>query len=262
MLRGTLSDEEKSTISAKLPNLDDLLRASSYLDAEWDSMKFGHEPMIPIAGVCLRDAIPMLWASRFAVYEGYAHQLWYRQYATCDNAERWALRLVRFFADDAALRLYVVGECLADAIIIMLRIGEHDDLEPYRKKYTSRQTIVGNYLSTELPEHEITKAVGRLKSTEEWKRTRDYRDRLVHEQPPLMEGFGRQFSREPKWKPVKDASIPQTALWITRKGDRPEYTIDYLLSNVRGALSAVTETTTMLLEYYFQLLKNEGTDFG
>ncbi len=121
MLRGTLSDEEKSTISAKLPNLDDLLRASLYLDAEWDSMRLGHEPMIPIAGVCLRDAISMLSMSRFAVYEAYAHQLWYRQYATCDNTELWALRLGRFFADDASLRLYVVGECLADAIIIMLR---------------------------------------------------------------------------------------------------------------------------------------------
>ena len=260
MLRGTLTDEEKSSISAKLPNLDDLLRVSVYLDAEWDSRRFGHEPMIPIAGVCLRNAISMLSMSRFAVYEAYAHRIWYCEHAARDNAKLYALWLGRFFADDAALRLYVVGEYLADAIIIMLRISD-DDLKPYREKYMSHQTVIGNYLGTKLPEHEITKAVVRLKSTPEWKWIRDYRDEWVHEQPPLMAGLGRQFNREPKWKPVKGASIPQRALSITSEGDPPKYTVDDLLNNAQSALFAVTETITTLLEYYSQLVRNEGAGF-
>ncbi|RLC69640.1 MAG: hypothetical protein DRI81_20190 [Chloroflexi bacterium] len=260
MLRGSLTDEQKSSISARLPDLDELIKVRVYLDAEWDSMRFGHEPIIPVAGVCLRDAISMLSMSRFAAYEACAHQIWYREHTTRDNAELYALWLGRFFADDAALRLYVVGEHLANSIRIVLRIAD-DDLKPYKKKYTSLQTVIGNYLGTELPEHEITKVVERLKSTPEWKWIRDYRDEWVHEQPPLMAGFGKQFNRKPKWRSVKGASIPQRVLSITSKGDPPKYTVDELLDNVLGALFAVTKTTTALLEYYIQLVRSEGAGF-
>jgi hypothetical protein len=260
MLRGILTDEEKSSISARLPNLDDLLRLSVYLDAEWISMRFGHEPMIPIAGVCLRNAISVLSMSRFAVYEAYAHQIWYCEHANRDNAELYAVWLGRFFADDAALRLYVVGEYLADAIRIVLRIST-DDLEPYREKYTSHQAVIGNYLDAEMPGHEITKAVVRLRSKPEWKWIRDYRDEWVHEQPPLMAGLGRQFNREPKWKPVKGASVPQTKLSGTSEGDPTECTVEELLEKAQNALFAVKDTITSLLEYYAQLVQKEGAGF-
>jgi hypothetical protein len=260
MLRGTLDNAAKSAINAELPDLDELNKASIHLDAELISIRFGHEPKIPVAAVCLRDAIRMLSASRFAMYEAYAHQLWYRHYASTDHSELAALWHGRFFADDAALRLYAAGEHLAQAIVVMLRISA-GDLKPYRDKYKSRQTVVGNYLSTELPEHQITKMVIRLHTTPEWMWTRDYRDEWVHEQPPLMEGFGRQFDRKPKWKPVEGAPTPQKSLSIGTLGDSPKYTVDELLSNVQGALFAVSATTTALLEYYFQLLENEGARF-
>ena len=41
MLRGTLSDEEKSTISAKLPNLDNLLRTCPKTTSDFSLEKGG-----------------------------------------------------------------------------------------------------------------------------------------------------------------------------------------------------------------------------
>jgi hypothetical protein len=255
MLRGNLTATEELDINAKLPNLDELLEFSVYVNPYWDSMKIGLNPEIPIAGVCIKDAITMLQASHFALHEAYAHQLWYNRHP--GESELWGRWFQRFFADDAALRMYAVAEYLAEAIRIMLRISE-EDLKPFKKQVTSRQAILGSYLITKLPEHQVAKIADRLRSTPEWKWTRDYRDDWVHEQPPLIEGFGSQFNREPKWKPVEGASIPQRYLPFGVKADSHRYTVDELVNNVQGALFAIVEMTAALVRYYSELLKNEG----
>ncbi len=269
MLRGALDKTAISTISDKLPNLDSLLRRRVDLTVSMTriALDFRNQPTIPIGGVCLCDAIDMLSASRFALFESYAHQLWYRQYATdVDNPELGALWYGRFFADDAALRLCVVVEYLADAIINLLEL-DIEKLKPYARGRAGHSTMIGEYLKKELPAHQITQWVEKLATSPEWKWTYKYRGDWVHKQPPLLHGFGLQFDREERWRPATDRDI---AAWrdsgvrpkrvMRSQGDTPRYTLDDLLRNAQGALFVGTSTTIALLDFYYSILESKSVN--
>jgi hypothetical protein len=254
MIRGALDESEKR-INAQLPDIADLVQAAPQLSWDWNSYAFAKAPTIPIAGVCLHDAISTLEAARFAMFEALAHEVWYSQQATDVNHQpspAWWYQ--RFFADDAVLRMYAVAEDMAEAIIYMLNVKDAD-LAPYKKRYTSQQTIVGNYLRKKSRDHELTGVIKQLASNREWRWTRVYRDRWVHEQPPLMEGFGIRFKRKPRWQPVEGASVPQKTMYIGSSGDPPDYTVEQLVTNARGALTAVAETTRSVSLYFVQVLR-------
>jgi hypothetical protein len=261
MLRGPLDDAAKAEISAQLPDMDDLVEAApAYGLLDWNSMFFRDSPMVPIAGVCLRDAISILSASRFATYEALAHQRWGQDHAEkLQHPDLYKAYYGRFFADDAALRLYAVGEHVAAAIVYLLQIDKAA-LQAFKATITipfsSYQTLVGMYLASHFPKHPITQAVDNLRKSAEWNWVRRYRDRWVHEQPPLMEGFGIQFKRTIRWEDVPDASTPQQQLFFGT-GDKPDYTVDELIGNVRGALGAITEITRVVAEHFAQTINSK-----
>lgn len=268
-LRGSITQDEVKEISSKLPNIEFLVRTRPNLDAELVSRRFAHNPKFPVAGTCLADAISTLAECRFAVYEASAHKIWYESHANeIEYADLYGLYTARFFCDDAALRLYAVGEYLAEAIIILLNINKKH-LE--RQKNASLQNRVGEYLRTKFPNHVFTRYVGDLLESDGWRQTRDYRDRWVHGQPPLIEGLGRQFKRQTRWVRLTDSEIAEwqaiypdfgtgakIRMSLTSLGDKSELTIDDLLGDVRGALFAVSALTEKLVSYFFEMVKSQG----
>jgi hypothetical protein len=256
MLRGPIKDNERAAIHAMLPDLDALLRAGGRCNPEWDSMVFHDAPGIPVAGVCLRDAISILGACRFALYEAYAHRTWHLRGGQADDRSQlraaWA---ARFFGDDAVLRLYAVGEHLASAITYALSI-DAVSLKSYRERRTSQQAVVGKYLAREHPNHPLTAATTSLSHSPAWLWTQEYRNKWVHEQPPGMEGLGIHFHRRPRW--IENPAQGSKHLNVTISGDPPDCTGDELLTNATGALADVVAATKAIWEYYRQLLEDRG----
>ena len=150
MSRGKLDKETSARVEKKLPNVVDVRTASLYLQPDLISMGFPTGSTIPIASVCLQDATSALEEARYALFEALAHIVWHREKCEPPN-ETFAVFFGKFYADDAALRIYAAGEHLANAIINMLEITkEVSDFKrskpAKRKNVVSQQAIVGNYL--------------------------------------------------------------------------------------------------------------------
>ena len=71
----------------------------------------------------------------YALHEALAHQVWYVEHKAPPN-ESAATFFVRYYSDDAALRLYSAAEHLANGIIMMLELSKQE-LDPFLRKRTS-----------------------------------------------------------------------------------------------------------------------------
>jgi hypothetical protein len=218
------------------------------------STVFPHKSNIPIASVCLDDAIHTLNEACYALKEAFNCQIIYeeRHKPPREINSKW---FRQFYYIDIAFRLYSAGEDLAEAIICILEINE-TDLKEYLKKYSSRQCIVGNYLKNEKPDHKITEILRKLAKSEDWQKTRNYRNECVHDQPPSIEGLGIVHSRNIKWKFSSNGKAAK--LTIGSKGDNPKYTIDEILNFVKSALFSYTETLTDVVNFYNKMLEEKG----
>src|SRR5262249_43207456 len=145
------------------------------------------------------------------------------------------------YADDVALRLYAAGEHVANFIVAFLNIPE-DDLKPYKEdiRITSRQAIVGRYMVGEKPGHKITAAIQALLRSDDWRKTRKYRDTWVHNQPPLAEGLGIVYHRKGRWSKIEGVDT----IFIGGS-DEPAHTVDELIEIVASASRAFS---TLLFE--------------
>jgi ribosomal protein S13 len=187
--------------------------------------------------------------------------VWHREKREPPN-ESDAVFFGKFYADDAALRMYAAGEHLANAIINMLEIKK--ELQEFKKQklakkknVVSRQAIVGNYLIENEPSHEITKAIVKLKESDEWQKTRKYRDDWVHGKPPLLKGMGIGYERRKRLK------VTPNSIGISiGGGDAPQYSVDDLLGFIKPALFLLTEAVTKTAEYYVDFLnKNKKSEW-
>jgi hypothetical protein len=258
MSRGLLDNSILFKISQELPDLENLSKAALSLSPDFISLKFSPESLIPVAAVCLEDTLHALSEARYALHECFAHQIWYKEKSEPPN-EAAAVFFGRFYADDTALRLYSSGEHLANAIIFMLEISDRQ-LEPYRENRVSQQSIVGNFLVREEPNHPITKAVLRLPQSKEWRKTIEYRSTWVHEQPPTVKGLGIVYNRNKRWQLSKTGK--SFALGIGG-GDEPEYSsVDDLLRFIQPALFLFTDIFTLVVQFYIELLTKRGFTFG
>jgi hypothetical protein len=188
MSRGQLGDVVLAELSKKLPDLESLSETILTLSPVFVSMRFPPESTIPVAAVCLHDALNTLYEARYALHEVLAHRVWYLEKREPPD-ENAAVFFTRFYADDVALSLYAAGEHLANAIVSMLEI-EKRSLVPYAKKRISKQVAVGKFLSNEHPHHAVAKAVRRLTESKEWLETINYRNTWVHSKPPIIKGRG------------------------------------------------------------------------
>jgi hypothetical protein len=146
-----------------------------------------------------------------------------------------------------ALRLYSAGEHTANFVINFLNISKAD-FKPYKDKYTSMQTAVGNYMKKERPADPITSSIDRLLAEPRWYKTIEYRNTWVHKQPPLMEGLGILYSRS-------------NAIWdggdrFLGGGDAPAYSLDSLLDMVTAASHAFVNHLSELSDILLNYLKN------
>jgi ribosomal protein S13 len=257
MSRGKLDKETVMRIEKELPDVGDVRIATLHLQPDLISIGFPPNSDIPVAAVCLQDATSMLEEARYALLEALEHIAWHREKREPPD-ESDAVFFGKFYADDAALRIYAAGEHLANAIVSMLgikkEVSEYKKLKLAKKKNVlSKQAIVGNYLIDNDPRHEVTKAILKLKDSVEWKKTRKYRDDWVHGKPPIIKGMGIEYERRNRLI-VRAGSIGITV----GGGDAPQYSVDDLLDFMKPALFLLTEAITEIVEYYVDFLnKNE-----
>lgn len=218
---------------------------------------FPPESSVPVASVCLQDAVHTLKEARYALSEVFTHQIWYLEKRDSPN-EMAAAYFGRFYAADAALRLYSAGEHLANAIIMMLEISD-EDLKPYKQKgkqeRISQQSIVGHFLKAQKPHHPITEAVNKLVDSKDWRDTIDYRNKWVHEQPPTVKELGIVYKRGRRWKPLPNEKGYTLGVG---GGDAPEYSVDGLVGFINPAMFKFTDTLTSVVKFYTELLKDAG----
>jgi hypothetical protein len=147
MSRGRLGKAILTQIHQQLPDLQELQETILSLTPSVISMKFHPDSSIPVAAVCFQDALSTLEEARYATHEAIASIIYYQEKLKPPN-ELGAVFLGRFYADDAALRLYSSGEHLANAIIFMLELTDQQ-LKPYQGKRISQQSILGGFLRKE-----------------------------------------------------------------------------------------------------------------
>jgi len=184
---------EKSTlekIDKKLPDLRKLQKIVVQIAPDIISMKFNHKSTIPIAAVCLKDTIKILSEARYALREIHINKIYHLEKVKEPN-ELASVYFSKFYADDIALRLYAAAEHLACSIMYMLEI-KMNEIKNEKRKNTkiSNSSVLGKYLLKTMPTHTISKAISKLINSEDWTKTLEYRNKWVHEQPPLVEGLG------------------------------------------------------------------------
>jgi ribosomal protein S13 len=254
MSREKLDKETAARVENELPDVSGVRRASLELQPDIISGCFPQGSFIPIATACLQDATSVLEEARYALFEALAHVLWNREIRRPEN-ESMAVFFGKFYADDAALRIYAAGEHLANAIANMLEI--HKELKEYKqrikgKNIVSKQALVGSYLIDSDPNNEVTKAILKLKESEEWKKTRKYRDDWVHGKPPIIRDLGIGYERRNRLK----VSVDSIGITVGG-GDEPHYSIDDLLGFIRPALFLLTETVTAVTHVYLKIVNQK-----
>jgi hypothetical protein len=254
--RGKLEESDYTDINNKVPNLDRQYSSVLALSPSLIPIVFPPNSRVPIAAVCLRDATNVLADANFALRESFAHQLWYQK--NPNEAREWVgVYYSKFFADDVALRLYSAGEHLAKAIECMLEIDKAD-LEKYRKKNRiSQQVLIGKFLHHEHPHHKITQAIKQLVQSKDWRKTLNYRNDWVHQQPPSLEGLGIVYKRQNRWQ-VTDAAIQLSF----GGGDKPDYSISDLLGFIQPAINIFAITLEEVTDFYVELLKAKGINIA
>lgn len=180
--------------------------------------------------------------------------MWYREREDPPN-EHLAVFFGRFYADDAALRLYAAGEHLAEAIVCMLEISS-SELKKYRRTgrddHGSKQSVVGKFLKAEMPDHPVTKAISALITSKEWLPTIQYRDVWVHSKPPIIDGTGISYERRNRLQ------VSVTTIGISfGGGDAPQYTVDKLVDLIRPAAIQFTDTVSAVLQFYMESINEK-----
>jgi len=257
MRRGLLDHSDWEKISQKIPDLEKLRGMALHFAPDFLSMNFTPKSTVPEASVYLNDALCTLEQAVYALSEVFAYRTWYLEKTKPPN-ETTAVFFGRFYADDAALRLYPAGEHLANGIVMMLEIGDQD-LEPHKQKRTSQRSIVGHFLKKQKAHHPITKAVTKLAGSKEWCATMCYRNTWVHEQPPTVKGLGIIYKRkknETRWKPFP---VGKGYILGVGGGDVPEYSIEELIGFIQPAMFQFTDTLTSVVNFYMKLLEDSGS---
>jgi hypothetical protein len=266
MSRESLDEATRKNIQGELP---DVLSLQKYIlrNLRPDTITaFYHQDidsMVPIAAVCLADAVHTLTEARYAMFEALAHLILYRAAAE----EETAVFFARFYADNVALRLYSSAEHLANAVVCMLEIDEKR-LEPYTKKYISRAAQVGNLLKREFPNHAVTNAILALANSPEWQRASLYRNEWVHGQPPNLINQGDTFARRKRWERIEEDGQVKHVLAMEAGGDTPEFdgivnfSIDDLIAFVKPALSKLAIATEEVTGIYDAIVRDAAQKSG
>lgn len=252
MARGDLSPALQAGIDALLP--DPMARGDDILSLSPDSISVAFDPEsdIPVASVCLLDAIRTMAAARYALFESHAHGIYYREVASPPE-EMKAVWFEQFYVQDAAHRLYGAAEDIAEALITMLEI-DPARLRKSKGRAVSQQAAVGRLLLNDHPDLPITGSLKALTGSAAWASAMKYRGRLIHEQPPLVGGLGIVHRREKRWRPTTDGG----RYLALGGGDAPELDTAALMATCGAALGALLTVWDDTKSAFMNVLERKG----
>jgi len=251
-----LDKETYERIAKELPDTNSVWGKVLNFEPSFISTQFPHTSMVPVASVCLMDAAQTLQECCYGLKEAMAHQILYEEQQSPSNFNT-SIFFRRYYYDDVAFRLYSAGEDLATSIIFMLEI-DGTDLQEYKEKYTSQQSIVGKFLKYRYSSHPITKAISKLIQTKDWLSAMAYRSKCVHEQPPIIKNCGIVYHRSIKWSISPDGKSRKLSIG---KREEPKYSIDEIFAFIKNSLFIFTETFNEIIDYYIQILEGKGLIF-
>jgi hypothetical protein len=252
MARGDLTPAMQARIDALLP--DPWMRSDDILSLSPDMIAIAFDPEsdIPVASVCLLDALRTMGAARYALFESHAHGIYYREVASSPE-EMMAVWFEQFYVQDAAHRLYGAAEDIAEALIMMLEI-DSARLKTFKGQGSSQQRAVGKLL---LKDHRGLALAGSIKAlldSAAWTETMNYRGRLVHEQPPLVGGLGIVHRRQRRWRKTEQGG----RYLAFGGGDPPEFDIAALKTACGDALGALLAVWNDTLDAFMKVLEQKG----
>lgn len=246
------SDEE---IGRLVPNIDELALQILNLMPDMISIRCHPESIFPITSVCLQDSINSCFSICHSISEYHAHRIWYLE--KCSPPQpRVAGFFMKYYLDYAVSMLYAAGEHLANALICFYELKK-EDLDPYRRKRASLQSIVGHYLVNEKSNEFLTHEIVKLAKSTEWNYVNSYRDKWVHEQPPLLEGLGSVYKRKKRWKVIIENDKKMYELGIGL-GDSTDTTIDELANNLLISFIAFIQIVQVLTDEFIKELTEIG----
>lgn len=255
MSRGEISKKELNDIINSLPNLTTLKSKILGLHPDLISTSYNANSTIPIAIVCLKDALQTLFEANYALRESYAHKIWYKEKSQ-NNLSSFFFE--KFYMDDVALRLYSAAEHLAYAIKYMLRISDKS-LKKVNKSSISLANKIGKYLLKHRPDHNLSNAVNALVRNASWLKAINYRNDWVHNKPPIIFSQSIQWKRERRWiEIIKNNKIIGYQLQGCGRGDAATFTIDEIHCIMKEALFALVKFAEAVSQHYLDIIGKKG----
>jgi hypothetical protein len=249
-----LDKETSDQIERQLPCLDEKMYDQVLsLAPDFISIKFPHDSLVPVAAACFHDTLHTLAEVRYALREARSQGIWYRRKGDL-SAKRTAIWVECFFAGDATFRLYSAGEHLANAIVCMMEISD-SDLSTFKSKHSSTQAAVGQYLLKQKPGLPVSQAIASLAKSSAWVKAREYRNDLVHEQPPSVHGLGIFYKRSKRWGLPPDGKTSQLSIG---GGDKPEFDTLQVIELMTTALELMIDAMKACLAFYEDRLRQAG----
>jgi hypothetical protein len=246
-----LSSTQIAEINAKLPKVC-FIQRKLLLPIDLLASKLGPKSTVDISLVNLRDASEVACEVEYALYEALSYYV--RLNGSDEQDRNLFVQRSKFYVDDAALRLYAAAEHVVNFIQNFLAI-ESGKLERYKKdNRTSFASTIGNFLRSEMPSLEITKAIQDLAKEPNWQQTVLYRNRWVHEQPPLLKEMGMAYKRKSRWQKTHDGNY---AMGIGL-GDSADYTLDELIEMVLSAYSKFVVLLIKMTDIALDFLKDKN----
>jgi hypothetical protein len=129
------------------------------------------------------------------------------------------------------------------------------DLKPHHSKRTSQQSIVAAYLRKNLPNSSLSNSLFVLGDSADWQFAMSYRGRIVHDQPPAIDGLGLSYRRRLRWNVSADKTKKRLEFV---GGDPPEYDITTVARHILSANELFVKTVAATLEEYFKILEQHG----
>jgi hypothetical protein len=247
-MRGSLSEQKLQEIGARLPELDARFPLAAFPGPMVDLYDLDHAGHFGPSLACLSDAGYRLQEVRLGLHESYACMAWYREEAP-QHAEFEAILTSKFYVDHIAMLLYAAAEDIAAFVLRFLEC--EDDFFKFAQglknaRVTSNAAKVGMFMRQHFADHDITNIIFTLHRTPQWDQALEYRNKWVHEQPPLVAGLGIQFNR------LSRISEDGTSISLGG-GAPPEYTIDQLLEIVHQATTAFVTCFSRLIDLVIPL---------
>lgn len=245
--------EKWEQIIVKLPNTAfEIHKALLLIDPQLVAICDPESERLQLSLVCLRDAAETACMMKFSLWEAFAHLRWFREEVPEAPAEADAVFWARYFADNAALRLYPAAEDIAQFVVVFLGIG---GISLDSSKKTSKAAKVGKYLRREMPNDRVTHVICKLTEDRDYKETIEYRNVWVHEQPPRLRGAGIVWERKSRHEKIGDCVRVRLSL-----GDEPSLDIDCLLNTVSGGVRAFDTLLYSLNQMLREELKGIGIE--